>query len=657
MANKSSIFEPDDSLIEGRVNLKRELAAHENWVEAILPADAEAGKIETETSRKPLLAIALLGAAFIGILITRLFWLQIVGGAHNLGLANGNRIRQRVVRAPRGVIYDRNNAVLARNQASFDVVVVPQQLPKAAARRQTLYDQVSSIIGMSAGQIKTKAEASGLDQFQPQLVMSGLDRDKALVLDQNSATLSGFSLDVNPIRQYMDSGELGHVLGYTGRISPAELTDNPTYLPTDYIGKLGIEKQYESVLAGSNGSEQTEVDAAGQPIKVLANRPAVPGSNLVLTIDQALEDKLTQAITEQMQKANATQAAGVALNPKTGEVLASVSLPGYDANLFSRGISQSDYAKLASNPAQPLFNKAESGAYPTGSIIKPLVASAALQEGVVTPDTTIVDQGKLEVTNQYDSSIKYTYFGWEHSGLGVMNVYRAIAMSSDIYFYTVAGGFEKFIGLGINRLDSYYQKFGIGAKTGIDLPDETAGRLPTPDWKLKTFKEPWYTGDTYNIAVGQGDVLASPLQMAVATAAIANGGELLKPQLVKQILTDQGDVIKTVTPEVVRKDFISSQNLGIVRNAMRQTVASGTACCVFDKQVPVPVAGKTGTAETDPANNAKPDAWFTSFAPYNDPQIVIVVMIASSGEGAEYAVPAVRETLAWCFTRPGGCVK
>jgi penicillin-binding protein 2 len=347
----------------------------------------------------------------------------------------------------------------------------------------------------------------------------------------------------------------------------------------------------------------------------------------------------------------------VAINPKTGEVLAAVSLPSYDNNQFSRGISQADYQKLLADPGQPLFNKVVSGAYPSGSIIKPLGASAALQEGIITPSTTINDTGQLDVVNPYDASIHYIYKGWEHSGLGVMNLFSAIARSSDIYFYTIMGGFTNFTHyLGVEKLAAYYEKFGLGARTGVDIPGETAGRVPTPEWKQKFSGQPWYTGDTYNIGVGQGDILVSPLQMAAAVGAIANGGTLYVPHFVSQIQDANGKTVQAVKPEVTRKDFISPQYLAEVRQAMRQTVTDpqGTACCRIEQDVPVPVAGKTGSAETDPGNNVAAHSWFEAFAPANDPQIVTVVLLEKAGEGAEYAVPATRETLAWYFTQGAG---
>ncbi|HSH31480.1 MAG TPA: penicillin-binding protein 2, partial [Candidatus Saccharimonadales bacterium] len=549
-----------------------------------------------------------------------------------------------------GIIYDRTGKVLVRNEASFDVTVVAAQLPKSAADRQAVYQRLAGLIGRPAAEVMLKAEAKGLNHLQPQLVANGIERDQALALDPVLLELPGFYLDTNPVRRYGDP-KLAHVLGYTGRVTAEELKQHDDYLPVDYIGKLGLEKQYEKVLRGTNGSEQTEVDAMGRPVKLLAARPAQAGANLVLSIDQELETKLTEAITKQMDRAGSTKAAGVALDPKTGEVLAAVSLPGYDNNLFSRGISQSDYTKLANNPAQPLFNKAIGGAYPTGSIIKPLVAAAALQERIITPATTINDTGQLEITNRYDQAVKYIFRNHESAAGGLINLKRALAISSNVFFYTLGGGFGQVAGVGAEKLAAHYHQFGLGRPTGIDLPGEAKGHVPTPEWKQKVKKEAWFTGDTYNMAVGQGDTLASPLQMAVATAAVANGGTIYKPQLVKQITTDPGQAGRQLGPEIVRQGVIAPDHLASVREAMRQVVASpgGTACCLIEQEVPVAVAAKTGTAQA--GEDKKPHAWFTAFAPYDDPKIVVVVLVENSGEGAEYAAPAVRETLAWYFNR------
>ena len=672
---------------KGRQTIKRDSGGHERWADAILPADAEAGVIETPTSRRPLWTLVGLVLVVSAVLGYQLFHLQIANGARNLGLADGNRLRQTITRAPRGIIYDRHKNVLAQNLASFDINVVPSLLPQTnTAKRQQLYADVAALLQVSpvgvaaaaegtcvnadvAAKIsRSRAEADCLSDTQPHVVASNVPRAIALNFDQSSNGVPGFSLDVNPIRQYDDAGGLlSSILGYTGRVSQADLDADTTasYVPTDYIGKLGLEKQYEAVLRGQNGSTQTEVDATGKPIKVLASKPAIGGDNLVLTIDSDLQNHLAGAILGQMQAAGATQAAGIALNPANGEVLAAVSLPTYDNNLFAGGISQSAYAKLLGDPTQPLFNKAIDGAYPTGSIIKPLVGSAALQTGAIAPNTTVNDTGSITVPNKYDPSISYTYRSYtdyetgQGGPLGVVNIVKALAVSSDVFFYTVGGGFGNIAGLGVNRLTDYYHKFGLGQAPNIDIPEQAAGRVPTPAWKQKATGQSWTVGDTYNISIGQGDLLASPLQMAVAEAAVANGGKVIQPHFLKEVDGGGGQTLQTFQPKIADQNFISPQNLSLIRQGMHDAVYApyGTACCKIAQQVPVQVGAKTGTAQTGTTDTSKPDAWFTAFAPFDNPQIEIVVFIASSGEGAQFAAPAVRDTLTYCFTRPGGCVQ
>jgi penicillin-binding protein 2 len=640
------------------------MSRYEEWTEAILPADAEAEGPEGETSRRPLLAFGVVAGVALSILLLRLFSLQVVAGDENLALANGNRIRERVERAPRGMIYDRNKVVLARNQASFDVTAVPQLLPTDEKERRKEYERVASMLGLPVDEVAKRAEVTCkvktpgcLRSPIPQLIAAGVDRDKALLIDQSSGSLPGFALDVNPIRQYADENLLSVFLGYTGRVSPEEVKSNPTYGPTDLIGKLGLEKQYEEVLRGTNGGERTEVDATGRPVRVLASRDPAPGDNLVLSIDQSLQRKMSEALRTQMTRGNIKRGAGIAVNPKTGEVLAAVSLPTYDNNEFSRGIGEASYRALVNDPGQPLFNKVLSGAYPSGSVIKPMTASAALQEKIVTANTIINDTGQLDVVNPYDNSIHYIYKGWETSGLGNVNLFSAIARSSDIYFYTIAGGFTNFTRyLGVEKLTDWYMKFGFGARTGVDLPSETKGRVPTPEWKKKFSGDPWYTGDTYNISVGQGDILTSPIQMAMATAAVANGGKLLKPHFVSEVTDANGKTVKKYGAETIRQVPVSPENLALVRQGMRDTIQKpyGTACCFMEKEVPVPVAGKTGSAETDPNNKVLPHSWFTSFSPYNDPKIVTVVLFEKAGEGSQFAAPATRELLRWYYTEGAG---
>lgn len=632
----------------------RHLERAEAWSEAILPADAEAQAPEGETNTRPLMALGALILLVVSLLVFRLASLQLLDGGRNLALANGNRTRETVTRAPRGNVIDRHGVMLAQNQASYDIVVIPQRLPEDEAARENTYREVASLLQMTPGKVRAAADpACSIEKgdcpnpLLPRLVAESVPREAALQIDAAGARMPGFLLDVNPIRAYNDEGLLGPVLGYTGRISAEELKENPGYRPTDLIGKLGLELQYESELRGRDGGEQIEVDAAGSPIRTISSRPATSGNNLVLSIDQGLEKKMAESIRAQMESAGAERAAGVALDPRTGEVLAAVSLPSYDNNLFAGGISQEDYSRLTSDPGQPLFNKVTSGRYPSGSIIKPLVAAAALQEGVVTPQTTIEDKGYIDVANENDPNApKQRFRTYEEGNLGVLNLTRALALSSNVYFYTIGGGFGNIKGLGVERLASYYQRFGLGEKTGIDLPSESAGRVPDRVWKKEALGESWYKGDTYNMSVGQGNLLVTPLQMAVSTAVIANGGKVMKPHLVRQVTDPQGAVVREIKPEVVRQDFIAPQHLQTVRHAMREVVRTGTAAGRFDQEVPVKVAGKTGSAES---GGPKSHSWFSAFAPYEDPQIVVVVLVERAGGGARFAGPAVRETLSWYF--------
>lgn len=597
-------------------------------------------------------AVALVGLILIG----QLAQLQLIQGARYQALADGNRVRQTVLRAPRGAIYDRHGELLARNVANFDLVAVPARMPKKPQDRQQVYDELSRIMQRSTDDLQKQIEKDGRQSPAPVLIQPNVERDVALAIEERMSKLQGVNLETNPVREYVDQGYLAHFLGYTGRVSGDDLKAHPDYQQTDYIGKVGLERAYESDLRGRDGAEQTEVDATGKPIKVLASKDSAPGNSLRLSIDFGLEKIMAESLTKYMTAAGSTRAAGVALNPQTGEILAVVNVPTYDTNLFAKGIKQEAYTSLVNNPDRPLFNKVTAGGYPIGSTIKPLVSLAALQEGVIDNSTTINDTGKIEVVNIYDPSIVYTFKGWKPEGLGLVNVYRAIAMSSDVFFYYVGGGYQDFRGLGISRLLKYYNLFGFGQKTGIDSGDEAAGYVPTPEKRKQQTGEDWGTGNTYNMSIGQDDMRVSPLQLAVAIAAIANNGKVTRPHMVSAVIDTQGKVVREIKPEVVREGFLSQANIEIVKQGMRQTMLEGTGCCSTNREVPVPVSGKTGTAETssegyDGKNpRTRPHAWFEAFAPSDNPEIVVVALVENSGEGAEYALPVVRDTLKWYFT-------
>lgn len=637
---------------------ERLVSDSESWSVAILPGSGQAEPRAVGLQSAPVRWFLGLTVVVAVALFGQLFHLQVVQGARNQSLADGNRIRQNVIRAPRGAIYDRNGALLARNVANFDLVAFSARMPKKPDERQAVYDRLAKIMGRPASELKAAVEKDGVASPLPVLLQENVSREMALAIDEQTRELPGVSLDTNPVREYLDGGQLSHFLGYTGRIDPETLKATSGYRPTDLIGKLGIEKAYESELRGTAGAEQTEVDSVGRPIKVLASKDPQAGNSLRLTVNFGLQKAMSEALAREATRAGSGRGSAVALDPRTGQILAAANYPSFDNNLFARGIKQAEYQSLVDNPNRPLFNKAASGNYPVGSTIKPFVSAAALQEGVINTSTVIEDRGKLDVPNQYNPSIVYTFKGWKPEGLGNVDIYRAIAMSSDIFYYMVGGGYQSFRGLGITRLLDYYKKFGFGTKTGLDIGGDTAGYVPTPEQKKKNTGEDWYVGDTYNVSIGQGNFMASPLQLANAVAVIANGGTLYKPYLVNQVVDENGKVIKDMKPEVLRSAVIKPEYLALVQKGMRETMLSGTGCCSTNREVPVPVAGKTGTAETsseglDGKNQrTKPHAWFEAYAPADNPEIVVVALVEYSGEGAEFALPVVRDTLKWYFTNP-----
>ncbi len=406
------------------------------------------------------------------------------------------------------------------------------------------------------------------------------------------------------------------------------------------------------------GKEQTEVDASGLPVRALAQVEPKPGNSLILSIDKNLEDVMSNAVKTSVQAAGAKAGAAIAVDPRNGQVLGAVNYPSYDGNLFAKGITQSQYNALLNDPSKPLFNRVSSGGYPIGSTIKPFISTAGLETGAINASTTYNDTGKIDVPNEYNPSIVYTFKGWEPGGLGPVNVVRALTWSSDIFYYIVGGGYQNAKGVGATKLAEWYKKFGFGAKTGADIGDESAGFVPTPDNKKTYSSDAWSLGDTYNISIGQGDMRATPLQLAMATAAVANGGTLYKPHFASSIKDGNGNVVRDISPEVIQSNIASAKTLSLVKQGMEGAVESGTACCSIKRDVPVKVAGKTGTAETssqgfDGKNpTTKPHAWFTAYAPADNPKIAIVVLIENSGEGAEFAVPATNNILKWYFSTP-----
>jgi len=624
-----------------------------DWTEQVfLPASSDKATVGQNFNFNYLPKIIFVLALFMAIILARVAWLQIIKGDYYYNLAEGNRIRIARIEANRGIIYDSSNRPLVRNVANFLLYFVPADLPENEQEKRSIIERLSQILGtLSPADIEnilTAVKPKSLESYQPLFVTDNIEYNKAMLLYLESDKMPGVYLSNKTKREYnLSSLSLSHILGYTSKINQAELDKyGSEYLPIDYIGKTGIENFWENELKGQSGKKQIEVDALGKEKKIINQLAGADGHNLVLSIDIDLQKKLEETITNALKKSKLNKACAIALDPNNGEILALVSLPSYNNNLFARGITNDEYQALVSHPDQPLFNRCTSGEYPSGSTIKPVLAAAALEEGIINENTSFISTGGLRIGEWF-------FPDWKVGGHGVTNVRKAIAESVNTFFYYIGGGYGDFVGLGIDRMVRYEKIFGLGKQTGIDIIGEAKGFLPTKDWKETIKGERWYVGDTYHAAIGQGDITVTPLQVANYTAVFANGGLLYRPHFIRQVLSSDDKIIRQVDHKPIKSNVVSSENIKIVREGMRQTVAAGSARSLAS--APVAVAGKTGTAQW--SSNKPNHAWFTGFAPYDKPQIVITILIEQGGEGSSVAVPIAREVLEWYFSNKVPLIK
>ena len=576
-------------------------------------------------------------------LFAKTFQLQVIDGKKYLAKAQENKYLISKIQAERGVIYDKNMNQLVFNEPSFDLMLDKTNLPDDILKRESVLEEIAKIISSNATELKNKISGS---EGNISLIAEDIPHETLVVLETKIKDLPGFEIRQNLIRKYKDGEYFSHILGYTGKITSAELRSSDDYSLFDWVGKAGIEKSYENILRKSPGKLQIERDALGREVskKIIENPQS--GESLVLWVDFGLQKKITEELKMALEKSGTKKAAAIALDPKTGGVLALVSLPSFDNNLFQKGADATALQSLLKDQfgLEPLFNRAISGRYLTGSIIKPLVASAALQEKTISPDKKIYDGGFIEIRNQYDPSIVYKFKGIKPHGW--VDMRQGIAVSSNIYFYTVGGGYENQQGLGPSKIKKYLQLFNWEEKTGIDLPGEKEGFVPDPEWKKKTLKEGWWDGDTYNMSIGQGYLQITPLEVAAAFSAIANGGTLYKPHVVQKIINNE-----EIAPEIISSNFIDSRNLQVVREGMRLGVTGENtpdALVTLLNSLPVGAAAKTGTAElgSDYNNN-----WISVFAPYDDPQIVLTIVVQDVKGLQTVTVPLAKEILSWYFAK------
>lgn len=599
--------------------------------------EKDAARLEAPLHRGLARWFRILCAIVLVLLGVRVFFLNVVKGGYYQDVAVRNSVRNVLLSAPRGLIFDRYGKQLVRNVPSMELLATPGDLPTSEEERQSMIERLRSFIAFDSDEWEALLRSAGGTFSAPIVLKPSLTQDETLIFSARAAEFPGISLERSAVREYQDGLIFSHILGYEGKIRKEELAEYPDYLPIDSIGKQGIEKSYESELRGKRGADRVEVDSRGAVKKALGVFEPEPGSDLILNIDADLQKKLFDSLSVALDTAGLRKGAAVAMDPRDGSVLALVSLPSFDNNLFAGGIDSANYAGLIEDDAIPLFNRAIAGEYPPGSTIKPFLASAALAEGVVTPNTQIESRGGITVAG-------FSFGDWKAHGF--TDVRHAIAVSSDVYFYSVGGGYGNIRGLGMEKMDAYEQRFGFGSETGIDVPGEKTGFLPTAEWKEKKFGERWYIGDTYHASIGQGFVLATPLQLADATSAVANGGTLWKPRVVGQI-RDRDGTLRSMAPEALRRNVIDPSILKTVREGMRMTVTESVGTAQSLAGLPVAVAGKTGTAQF--GTEKKTHGWFESFAPYEHPTIVLVVLIEGQENEGYFAVPVTKDVLSWYF--------
>jgi len=645
-----------------------------------------------------------------GYYVFKLFDYQIVQGADYLARANDNRTLEVSIPTQRGIIYDRNGFVLARNVATYNVTVTPANLPEDEGARQNIYRELAEVIGITASSGNTDEETATLFKecdtdlgilqivfiaetnwpYQATAIKCGVDQTTAMIIRQRVEDWPGIGVEIETVRDYPTGSLTAEIIGFLGPI-PANREEEFTalgFVPgRDKVGYAGIEDYLQDTLAGSNGLRVVEIDVAGQEIRDLEPpQEVVPGNNVTLTIDTRLQQVAEAALLESIQYWNnrdpvlaLSSGVVIAMDPKTGEILAMVSYPSYENNRMTRFIPTYYYQQLQADPHLPLLNKAISGEYPPGSVFKIATAVGILNEDVVTPEYQIKDPGEIQILEKYsqnDPGKVRRYVCYDENGHGMVDFLKGVMLSCDVYFYKVGGGYEDEVkkGLGIWRIGEYARALGYGTATGVELNGEANGLIPDPTYKRRIIGESWSTGDTYIATIGQGLVVSTPIQVLMSFVTLANDGKLLVPHLVKQIRDPEGNIIYNAEPDVRwditvdpvitlydENSFATEEKITVepwviqkVKEGLRLVVTEGTSSDYFEGFA-IPSAGKTGTAEyCDNIAREKnrcefgawpAHAWYVGYAPYDNPEIVVVAFVYNGNEGSSVAAPIVRNVL------------
>lgn len=574
----------------------------------------------------------------IAVLVGFVFKISIIEHATFAKLAFQNRSANFPLPPPRGLILDKNGQSLVKNVPVFNLLAITRELKEIPNNPDEEINKVAEAIDQD--QLKFKdlihEQMRSYSAFFAQL---DLTKEQALAIEYLDP--KGFHIVPDTKRDYVDSHKISQIIGYTGKVSREELTNDEYYFPTDTVGRLGIEAWYEKELRGSHGN----IFFTKEESSYVTKEPRV-GKTVVLNLDHDLQIKLYDDIFAVLRESGLSRAAGIIQDPRSGAILALASFPDYDNNIFSSGVSENDYKRLFKNKAKPLFNRIISGLYNPGSTIKPFMGMAALQENIISPSQTIQDCVSLSVPNPYNKDDIYTFNNWRVE-YGPFDMKRAIANSCNIYFFTVIGGHDKIKGLGAEKMANYLKSAKVDEISGVDLGGEQKGFVPTPEWKIREKGEPWYLGDTYNTSIGQGDLLVTPLWLNRYVSAIANGGKMYKPRVAEKIINENKEVVSEFKSEIVSSLPFSPEVLNEMKKNMREVVVSGTAKIL--NELPVKAAAKTGTAEV--VKRKSINSLFTVFAPYDDPEIALTILIEGSASNQGLAIRAAYNTLKWYFER------
>lgn len=617
-----------------------QVASKDSWVETSAKLDEitykqSHGYMGTFVSqRMHSMALGLLALIFTGLL-GRVMWLQTAQGSHFAAVSEYNRTRLISVSAERGLMYDRHGTPLVKNIPRFALHILPGLIPREDQDREKIVNDIAHTLEVDPDPLRnTLLELMGSYEREVSL-FDRLTRQQAIALSVQHKGETPYRIVTGVQRSYNTFDEvpksLAHIIGYEGKISQKDIEQNPdTYSLTDYIGKQGLEAMYENDLRGIKGKQLIEVSSSGTQLAVLSEVLPDQGHELTLSLDVELQKFTEEVLVSHLSEREAKRGVVIVQGVNNGEILALVSLPSFSHEKFAQGLSQAEFEEIIHNEDRPLINRAIAGLYPSGSTIKPIVGVAALHEGIIEPRTQFLSNGGVQVGPWF-------FPDWKAGGHGLTNIHKAIAESVNTFFYIIGGGDGESDALGVDRLFRWYREFGLGAKTGIDIPGEVAGLVPNPDWKELRKGEQWYIGDTYNLSIGQGDLLVTPLQVSNAIATIANGGTLYTPHMVKKIGADLYQDKNKRTLEITEEHFDE------IKKGMRQAVTDGSAR--FLNSLPLKVAGKTGTAQWHSQKDHH--AWFVGFAPYEFPEIAVTVLVEEGEEGSRVAVPIAHEIFAW----------